>query len=89
MQILLCALDALFCCLVMAIALEGLRRIRPLRRPLLSAFMYLAATGGFGSLASVLLNASVSAAVLTFHSALLAGGWVARHHLRLALQVQR
>lgn len=87
MQLLLCALDALFCCLVVALALEGLRRIRPLRRPLLSLLMYLAATGGFGSLDSVLLNASVSAATLTFHSALLAAGWVGRHPLRVVLQV--
>lgn len=77
----LTGLDALLCILMIAAALEYLRTVHMLERPLLSLSFYCVAAGTFGSVIEIFLGSAPSLWAVLLHAGVAAYAWAHRRQI--------
>lgn len=80
-NMILSAIDAVLCALVVLAALEYLRRIRPLSQPLLAFSFYLVAIAAFGTWVGLMRGGSPGLFETVMHAGVVCYAWARRHFI--------
>lgn len=81
MTSILTGLDALLCILMIAAALEYLRAVHMLERPMLSLSFYCVAAGAFGGVIEIAMGGAPSIWAVLLHVGVVAYSWTHRREI--------